>query len=80
MTGTPLRNLKEFRNYYNENRAHQSLNGSPPGERFGQPTPAHETKAGHFEPQKFEDQYERALKELIRQKQSGRPIELYAFR
>ena len=35
-----------------------------------------ETKAGHFEPQKFEDQYETALKELIRQKQSGRPIEL----
>jgi DNA end-binding protein Ku len=35
-----------------------------------------ETKAGHFEPQKFEDQYETALKELIRKKQSGKPIEL----
>jgi DNA end-binding protein Ku len=34
-----------------------------------------ETKAGHFEPQKFEDQYEDALKELIRKKQSGKPIE-----
>jgi DNA end-binding protein Ku len=34
-----------------------------------------ETKAGHFEPQKFEDQYEDALKELIRKKQSGQPIE-----
>jgi DNA end-binding protein Ku len=35
-----------------------------------------ETKAGHFEPEKFEDQYETALKELIRKKQSGKPIEL----
>jgi DNA end-binding protein Ku len=34
-----------------------------------------ETKAGHFEPKKFEDQYETALKELIRKKQSGKPIE-----
>src|SRR5262249_37140617 len=34
-----------------------------------------ETKTGHFEPQKFEDQYEDALKELIRKKQSGQPIE-----
>src|SRR2546427_10825910 len=34
-----------------------------------------ETKAGHFEPEKFEDQYEDALKELIRKKQSGKPIE-----
>jgi DNA end-binding protein Ku len=33
-----------------------------------------ETKAGHFEPHKFEDQYETALKELIRSKQSGKPI------
>jgi len=35
-----------------------------------------ETKAGHFEPKKFEDQYESALKELIRKKQSGKPIEV----
>src|SRR5258708_19178124 len=34
-----------------------------------------ETKAGHFEPEKFEDQYEDALKELIRKKQSGQPIQ-----
>jgi len=34
-----------------------------------------ETKAGHFEPEKFEDEYETALKELIRRKQSGKPIE-----
>src|SRR5215813_4870782 len=34
-----------------------------------------ETKAGHFEPDKFEDHYENALKELIRRKQLGKPIE-----
>jgi DNA end-binding protein Ku len=33
------------------------------------------TKTGHFEPEKFEDHYENALKELIRKKQSGKPIE-----
>jgi DNA end-binding protein Ku len=33
------------------------------------------TKAGHFDPKRFEDHYEEALKELIRQKQSGKPIE-----
>jgi DNA end-binding protein Ku len=32
-------------------------------------------KAGHFEPKKFVDHYETALRELLRQKESGRPIE-----
>ena len=31
-------------------------------------------KAGHFEPDKFEDQYETALLDLINQKRSGQPI------
>src|ERR1700761_507841 len=31
-------------------------------------------KAGHFEPDKFEDQYETALIELINQKRAGKPI------
>jgi Ku protein len=35
-----------------------------------------ETKAGHFDPDKFDDRYEDALKDLIRRKQSGKPIEL----
>ena len=30
---------------------------------------------GHFEPSKFEDQYEDALKELLKKKQEGKPIE-----
>jgi DNA end-binding protein Ku len=34
-----------------------------------------ETKAGHFEPEKFEDRYENALKELIKKKQRGEKIE-----
>src|SRR6516165_10473506 len=35
-----------------------------------------ETKSGHFEPEKFEDHYEDALKELLRKKQSGQKIEV----
>ena len=31
-------------------------------------------KAGHFEPEKFEDQYETALVDLINQKRAGKPI------
>jgi len=34
-----------------------------------------ESKKGKFEPQKFEDQYEDALKDLIRRKQKGEKIE-----
>jgi DNA end-binding protein Ku len=33
------------------------------------------TKAGHFDTDKFEDQYEDALKELLKKKQEGKPIE-----
>src|SRR6476660_7517341 len=33
------------------------------------------TKAGHFDPAKFSDQYENALKELLERKQSGAKIE-----
>jgi DNA end-binding protein Ku len=35
-----------------------------------------ETKAGHFDPGKFDDRYEDALKDLIQRKQAGKPIEL----
>ena len=34
-----------------------------------------ETKRGDFRPEKFEDQYEDALKELLRKKQKGEKIE-----
>jgi DNA end-binding protein Ku len=34
-----------------------------------------ETKAGHFDPDKFEDRYEDALKELLKKKQHGDKIE-----
>jgi DNA end-binding protein Ku len=33
------------------------------------------SKVGHFAPEKFEDRYEKALKELIRKKQQGKKIE-----
>ena len=33
------------------------------------------TKEGHFDPSKFDDQYEDALKDLLKKKQEGRPIE-----
>src|SRR5215470_1058855 len=34
-----------------------------------------ETKSGHFDPEKFEDHYENALKELLKKKQAGEKIE-----
>jgi DNA end-binding protein Ku len=33
-----------------------------------------ETKAAHFDPSKFDDRYEDALKDLLRKKQEGKPI------
>lgn len=33
-----------------------------------------ETKSGHFAPEEFEDQYEDALKELLKKKQAGEKI------
>src|SRR6266540_811697 len=33
-----------------------------------------QTKSGHFQPDKFEDHYEEALKELLRKKQAGQKI------
>jgi DNA end-binding protein Ku len=34
-----------------------------------------ETKAAHFDPNKFDDRYEDALKDLLKKKQEGKPIE-----
>ena len=34
-----------------------------------------ETKKAHFEPERFEDHYEEALKDLLKKKQSGQKIE-----
>src|SRR6476469_802398 len=34
-----------------------------------------QSKAGHFHPEKFEDRYENALRELIKRKQQGKPLE-----
>jgi non-homologous end joining protein Ku len=35
-----------------------------------------DTKAGHFNPAKFKDEYENALKKLVKRKASGKPIEI----
>lgn len=35
-----------------------------------------DTKAGHFDPRKFKDRYEMALKKLVRRKASGKTIEV----
>jgi DNA end-binding protein Ku len=35
-----------------------------------------DSKAGHFNPDKFKDQYENALKKLVRRKASGKKIEI----
>ena len=34
-----------------------------------------DTKAGHFDPAKFKDQYELALRKLVKRKAAGKPIE-----
>src|SRR6266699_1721860 len=34
-----------------------------------------ESKSGHFDPAKFKDEYETALKKLVRRKAKGKPIE-----
>jgi DNA end-binding protein Ku len=33
-----------------------------------------DTKAGHFEPTEFEDRYENAVVEMLKQKQAGMPV------
>jgi DNA end-binding protein Ku len=35
-----------------------------------------DTKDGHFHPSKFKDEYENALKKLVKRKASGKPIEV----
>ena len=41
------RKLEEFTTYYNDHRVHQSLGGSTPGERSGQPPPSPAALARH---------------------------------
>src|SRR3981189_1636654 len=35
-----------------------------------------DTKAGHFDPSKFKDEYEDALKTLVRRKAAGKPVKV----
>ena len=50
-------------------------NESVPKDMLDLATHIVETKAGHFKPDKFEDHYESALRNLIKRKQEGKPIE-----
>ena len=38
-----------------------------------------DTKAGHFDPGKFEDHYETALVQLLRAKQKGKEFKVHVF-
>jgi DNA end-binding protein Ku len=46
-----------------------------PKEMLELPSHIVETKSAHFEPDKFQDHYENALKELLRKKQAGKKVE-----
>jgi DNA end-binding protein Ku len=50
-------------------------NESVPKDMLDLATHIVQSKAGHFHPEKFEDRYESALRELIKRKQQGKPIE-----
>jgi DNA end-binding protein Ku len=74
MLGTTLRFPYELR----EEKAYFSGIGSPRVPRDAVQLAAHilESKAGHFDPAKFKDEYESALKALIRRKAKGHTIEV----
>jgi DNA end-binding protein Ku len=66
--------------YPYEIRAHEDYFGAIPDEKVPKDMldlAVHviRSKVGHFAPEKFEDRYEKALKELIRKKQQGKKIE-----
>jgi len=50
-------------------------NESVPKDMLDLATHIVQTKAGHFKPDEFEDHYENALRDLIKRKQEGKPIE-----
>src|SRR6266852_3496798 len=55
--------------------ARASTSSSIPKDRLELAGHIVETKAGHFNPSKFDDRYEDALKDLLKKKQEGKPIE-----
>jgi DNA end-binding protein Ku len=50
-------------------------NESVPKDMLDLATHIVQSKAGHFHPDKFDDRYETALRELIKRKQQGKPVE-----
>ena len=49
------------------------LKEAPPALR-GKPVTVPTARAGHFDPAEFEDRYENALVEMLKQKQAGIPV------
>src|SRR5262249_17375933 len=69
MLGTTLGfdyEIRDADDYFKEIGTHRV-----PKEMIGLATHILETKAGHFEPGKFEDQYEKALRALVKRKAAG---------
>ena len=72
LLGTTLRYPYELRDeddYFDDIKTRKSS-------RTWSNSPSHilDTKAAHFDPSKFKDEYENALKALVRRKASGKPI------
>jgi DNA end-binding protein Ku len=73
MVGTTLRypyEVRQSKDYFETIE-----NEKVPKDMLGLAVHIVETKKGKFEPEKFEDEYENALKELLRKKQKGERIE-----
>jgi Ku protein len=73
MLGTTLRypyEVREPKSYFSDIRARKM-----PKDMIALAAHILETKTGHFDPSKFKDQYESALKSLVRRKAKGKPIE-----
>jgi DNA end-binding protein Ku len=74
LVGTTLRYPYEVRN--EEQYFEDIPNEKIPKDMLDLASHIVETKSGHFEPKEFEDQYENALKELLKKKQAGQKIEV----
>jgi Ku protein len=73
MVGVTLRypyEIREEKNYFDD-----IPNESVPKDMLELATHIVHSKAGHFKPDKFEDKYESALREIIKRKQHGEKIE-----
>ena len=73
MLGTTLRFAYEVREEKDFSRGIRSLR--VPKEMVSLAAHILDTKAGHFDPAKFKDEYELALRKFVKRKAAGKPIE-----